>query len=388
MVWILIIAFALMIAVGGAAAQESPYIPAIVEFDAVTSGEPVTRSAVEDGAVTATLNWHIVNWSDDQTVLVEYLQGNIWQPAWLTFEVVQPVGSREVVVQDPLNFGSPTFRLTLSEGRSVLEQRYLVIPFEENMSVPEVTFTSPVTALDPEEILDTTAVVVSWDVTNRPEGSQLVFDQVLPDGSQINVELARPRLFVPSSGTGAVQPRLPAGATDITFRLSVVDAISGDVYASAGLVIPLTTTAETGDVAATAAPTAIPAGPEVTPDVQTPQVQPTVAPPPETPQVLPPAPTEEIAVQGPEIETFTVTPTTIAAGGSVTMTWNVIDAATVQISEVLPDGAGLTYVQLPGSGSVSVPLPSGATTSVTYILTARDADGGESTAEQTVTIEG
>jgi hypothetical protein len=101
----------------------------------------------------------------------------------------------------------------------------------------------------------------------------------------------------------------------------------------------------------------------------------------------PAAEVQPISPNAPVIDIFTVTPTEIAPGSNVTMTWNVTGATSVQISEVLPGSlTGLTYVQLPASGSVSVPLPEAATTTVTYILTARASDGSESTSEQVVTI--
>jgi hypothetical protein len=47
--------------------------------------------------------------------------------------------------------------------------------------------------------------VISWDVSQRPENSNLVFEQVLPNGIAVNAELPRPDPIVPSAGTGAVR---------------------------------------------------------------------------------------------------------------------------------------------------------------------------------------
>jgi hypothetical protein len=92
---------------------------------------------------------------------------------------------------------------------------------------------------------------------------------------------------------------------------------------------------------------------------------------------------------GPQITIFTASPAEIEPGGSVDLTWSVEDATTVQISEVLSgDQPGLTYVQLPLSGSVSVPLPEGATDTVTYVLTATNAEGLVATSQAVVTISG
>jgi hypothetical protein len=184
----------------------------------------------------------------------------------------------------------------------------------------------------------------------------------------VNVELPRTVYYVPSSGVGAVQPRMPQGEQFIRLRLSLVSVISGDVYASADLAVPFT---------GTTLPAVLPVGPTATPAALSQA----------TPAVQPAGPTATpVAAAGPTIQVFSVTPPVAAPGGSMTMTWNVLGAVSVQISEVLPNATGLTYVQLPSSGSVNVPLPEAATTQVTYILTAIDASGNESTAEQIVTI--
>lgn len=375
MTWVIVVVLAaVLLAAGAASAQESQYIPAIVSFSA--DADPITLADIESGEATVTLSWYIINVTPGQTVQVEYWQANGWIPAWLTREAVLPIGQREVALQDTQSFAPPTFRLTLLDRGNVIDQRFLVVPLSEPSEAAAITsFASTASSVDRAAVERGRArIEVSWAVSDRPADSQLVFEQVLPDGSAVNVELPRAVYYVPSSGVGAVQPRLPQGEEFIRLRLSLVSVISGEVYASADLAVPFT---------GTTLPAVLPPGPS--------QATPAVLPPgpsQSTPAVLPPGPTATAvpAAAGPNIQLFSVTPARTPPGSSVTITWNVLGAVTVQISEVLPNATGLTYVQLPSSGSVNVPLPEAATTQVTYILTATDASGNESSAEQIVTV--
>jgi hypothetical protein len=330
---------------------------------------------VESGSQQVTLSWRIVNVTPGQTVAVDTWRQNGWQPAWSTTEVNPAVGSREVSLLDTQSFSPPTFRLTLYDGRDIIDQRFLVLPYDPTEGVPEiVNFASPTTSIDPTALARNRAVVeVNWQVINRPVNSQLVFEQMLPDGSTVNVEQARPVYYVMSAGRGSVAPVQPGDLQFVTLRLSLVDVVTGEVYDEAAVYIPFTGVPLPADLGMPV-PTEEMVAPEATAGVEAPAAtaEPTTAP-----------------AVGPNIQIFTVEPSVVPAGSPVTLTWNVIDAATVQISEVLPNSAsGLTYVQLPSSGSVAVPLPEAATTTVTYVLTATDASGNSSSAEQTVTIGG
>ena len=65
---------------------------------------------------------------------------------------------------------------------------------------------------------------MSWDTTNRPFIANLVFDQVLPDGSALNVELPRLLPWVASTGQGMAAPIFPSeDATEIVLRLRMVN---------------------------------------------------------------------------------------------------------------------------------------------------------------------
>ncbi|MCU0514735.1 MAG: hypothetical protein MUE40_19445, partial [Anaerolineae bacterium] len=106
---------------------------------------------------------------------------------------------------------------------------------------PAITdFSSNMTAVDRAALAGRTArVPVRWNVVNRPLLANLIFEQVLPDNSVINVELPRVIPWVNSSGDGIAAPILPAAsATEIRLRVRLAHIITGTNYAVRELVLP------------------------------------------------------------------------------------------------------------------------------------------------------
>jgi LysM repeat protein len=80
----------------------------------------------------------------------------------------------------------------------------------------------------------------------------------------------------------------------------------------------------------------------------------------------------------PQFVSFTANPATIDQGGSVTLNWEVRNAASATITRLSPAGifiADSALPNLPPTGSVSVTVPMEYGTNVTYALDARDASG-------------
>lgn len=102
------------------------------------------------------------------------------------------------------------------------------------------TFTTSATQVDGIALANRQeTVTVRWDVTNRPAGSNLVFEQVFVGGAVRNVELPRHFTEVPSSGQGPVAPFLPTGdTTEITLQVRVVSS-GGSTLASARINLPV-----------------------------------------------------------------------------------------------------------------------------------------------------
>lgn len=370
----------LLAVVGAAAAQTGPSISAIVSFTSSVTGARLAD--VEAGTVTTTLSWHIVNVATGQRVALDTFVQNGWQSVLTEGEALSPVGEREVVVRDPLNFGQPTFRLTLISGRSVVDQQYLVLPIvTPEDETPSITsFTTETGSLDLAALRQANSrVVVSWEVADRIPNTNLVFEQVVSAEQTVSVELPRATLYVFSAGSGPIQPVAPADEATVRLRLSIVNVISGDIYDTAEIVIPIG-----GASAATSAPAATPSVGDAT-AIELPDSAATTAAPTN-------APTAEATVQaaqetGPTIAVFTVDPTTTAPGTNVTIAWNVGAATNVQIQEILADDTiGITYVSLPALGAISVPVPAGGAPGFSYRLTAADDAGGVTTQDVAVAV--
>src|SRR5262249_16704926 len=80
----------------------------------------------------------------------------------------------------------------------------LTVAIAEGGSAPKIAFFTTTTAVvDLATLTNKTArVPVSWSVDNRPNGSNLVFEQILGNNSSVNVELPRQNPYVSSSGNG------------------------------------------------------------------------------------------------------------------------------------------------------------------------------------------
>lgn len=371
----LIVSFASLAIV---AAQTGPSIPAIINFSSTLKS--TTLAEVEAGDASTTLSWYIVNVAPGDSVALEYWVQNGWYSLSAEGESLEPVGSLETALLDPISFSEPTFRLSLVRGGNTIDQRFVVVGYNAPTADVSIdSFTTDIPAIDPGVLnLDDTRILVSWTVSNRPLFSNLVFEQVLSETEAISVELSRGSLYIPSFGQGPVAPVNPGeGANAVTLRLSIISALDGSVFTSEDLVIPIavggvlpdapaeaeTVTETTGvtETEATSDPETIPAeGGETT--------------------------TEAPVGDAPVINTFSVNPGTVPPGGNVTMAWNVTGATSIQIQEVVGGVTGVTYIQLPPLGAVQIPVPANATQSVVYILNAASASGSSVVAEQTVTI--
>jgi hypothetical protein len=93
-------------------------------------------------------------------------------------------------------------------------------------------FTATVNKIDGPSLRNGSArIYVEWAVDNRPTNTNLVFEQVLPNGTVKNVELPRTIPIVGSSGQGVVAPVMPTnGATEIVIQLRLISLVSSTVY--------------------------------------------------------------------------------------------------------------------------------------------------------------
>ena len=242
--------------------------PVIVNFEADRAA--ITVNTAEKGETDLTLSWHVINMlADDQLRLDQRSLGG-WVTVLPEGETLPAVGNFLLPLQHPLDFGPPTYRLTLIDSSDeIVDERIVVIPYEiPPDSPPEITlFTTSNPTVVAAALADETArVSVSWEVTNRVPGSNLVFEQVLEDGQAVPVELPRANLWIASTGDGVVAPVPPQNSSLLQIRLRVQDVASGDVYdesivevaVSGGAVATAPTPAAAAEDQPTPLPTATP----------------------------------------------------------------------------------------------------------------------------------
>lgn len=113
---------------------------------------------------------------------------------------------------------------------------------------PEIVgFSTDVDHVNRAELLAGTArVPVRWSVTNRPESVNLVFEQIMPDGHAVNVELPRERPWVNSTGGGVVAPVYPGDAIgEIHLQLRLYSVSRQATVSTRPLILPILDTVPT-----------------------------------------------------------------------------------------------------------------------------------------------
>jgi len=321
--------------------------PTIITFD--SSLETIGLAEAEAGEATTTLTWHTVGLTEEYRLALHTYVLDDWQ---LVFPAdtapLEANGARVVTVRHPLNFGPPTFLLSIIRvgTNKVVDQRIVTVPYDTSALTEPPTvaaFAAEAEAVDGAALASGEArVTVMWEVSHRVPSANLVFDQVFADGTTTSVELPRLYLWIPSVGEGPVAPLYREGEESVTLRLRVVDVVAGTVYAEETLELPISEPVMGGAEPGKAQPA--------------------------EPQPQPASPTGGVNI-------FTATPNTVAPGQPVTLTWEVSGARGVRIEAAIPQ---MTAVQTvvdaqASSGSAVVNVPGYAAYSVTYTL--RTLDG-------------
>ncbi len=298
-------------------------LPAIVTLSADLPAIAVADA--EAGVTPVTLSWSTVDVQPGQTLRLDAYILHQWTSLLNEGEALELAGQRTLRVEHPLNFGAPTYRLSiLGADGATLDQRVLTIPYldAEAGVLPSVeSFSSSATEVTPGE--NGVAVVpVAWQVADRLPSSYLAFDQILADGQIVSVDLPRATLWVASSGEGAVAPTVPAGAATITLVLRIVDAGSDLTYDTAELTLPVAGMATPAPVAT----------------------------------LSPDATAEPTAPSDAAIFYFQPTLIGTTAAGQFALVWDVAGAAAVQVEYVDVAGNPVVRSGLKPAGELAIPL--------------------------------
>lgn len=440
--------------------------PAISTFS--TPDDSVDSLALQVGAVRLPVSFAVVNRPANSNLVFDQVltDGSVVNVELPREEPIVPSSGAGVVAPVPPGGDAEeiTLRLQLVDlaTGSVYAEETIALPIEETTGPePAITqFSTTATEVDRNQLIAGTArVPVAWDTEGRPSGSNLVFEQVLPDGSVVNIELPRDVLVIPSSGTnGVVAPRDPgAGVETIELQLRLWDMATGFEYDVETLTLPIRTSTGPGDarinsfnLLAESVPAAalgnrtarvnlnwttinrpansnlffeqvLPGGTVV--NVELPRTDP-IIPSSGTGVIAPLLPGEgatsiviqvrlanlttgalidrvertlpitglsEIDGTMPTIDSFTVTPQAAAPGDDVTLAWRVSGSTSVRIFALAEDGS-TQQAEVSGvtsqAGSVVYTIPETFVSSAPFRLVAENANGRSAQQEVTVTLSG
>jgi hypothetical protein len=221
-----------------------PPAPTITVFSATQAG--VSRGGLRDGTIRLPVDFAVTNRPAGTNLVFEQVLPNnqivnIELPR--TEPIIPSQGRGTVAPRDPGNNAtSITLRLSLIRigAATVLTQREITVPIIDGTGAVINQFTSALTGADRLGLQNRTIrVPVTWQVLNRPADSNLVFEQILDDGTVVNVELPRQNPVIPSEGTGSVAPVLPGTGTSIRLRVRLIDRFSPAVYDSKEITLPI-----------------------------------------------------------------------------------------------------------------------------------------------------
>jgi hypothetical protein len=332
--------------IGGVQAAGAAPHPSIITFDSSLSA--ITVAQAEAGTTTTTLTWMVAGMTDEYRLRLHTYMLDRWDPVFPADSVpLEPAGSRAVTIYHPLNFGPPTFLLSIQHlpSNSVVDQRILTIPYDQSGSAPPRIdlLQTNVESVEAVALQNKTAqIMLSWSVVDRSPTSNLLVEQILADGSAVSVELPRLNLWIPSAAQGPAAPVYEAGASVLLLRLRLIDVVTGTTLDEKGLEIPIAGVAT---------------------------VPPVVSEPPPAAPTVPPSP---IPSANSTIVSFVAVPPTVNPGSAVTLTWEVIGTGGVTIEQSVPNVAAVSTVVTAQSpkGSAQVYLPDYAAYSVMFTLKA------------------
>jgi hypothetical protein len=356
-----LLAVALLALLGGSAwaAQGTQALPPTIVSFAVDV-ESITLADAEAGETPARLTWQTVGVQMKHRLLLYTFRVNRWEPLLPADAGPLPAtGGYDLVIQHALTFSPPMVSLVIADaGGQMLDQRIVVIPYappEADLALNIDSFGAEMAELDAAAVAAGAArVPVTWEVSGRQPHMHLVFEQVLETGGVVSVELPRPNLWIPSRGAGVVAPVPASGGQAVRLRLRVVDIRDGNTLAVYALpAIP---------VVRSAPPPAVPTAP--------------VAPPASAPGQN--GSTQGRTVAPVEVALFVATPETISRGGTVTVSWDVRNAAELGIWLVEPGGRLAQFAPNPTpQGSWTVTVPTAYVDTATFMLFASDAAGAQ-----------
>ncbi|NWG16056.1 MAG: hypothetical protein HXY41_05415 [Chloroflexi bacterium] len=319
--------------------------PAIVQF--ATTAQSADRQALVSRTARIPVSWEVINRPNTGNLVFEQVLEdgtvvNIELPRENPYVASSGTGVTAPVAPQKAETNTITLRLRLFDvaNSTVYAERQISLPITTTPTGSFITTFSTTAASVEQLALEnrTARIPVAWNVTNRPQNTNLVFEQILADGRVINVELPRPVPIVPSSGLGVVAPIVPgADSAVLRLQLRLINLSTFATLDSKEITVPITG-AQTGEP--------------------------------------------------PVIVSFSADPNPAPRGSTITLTWETTNATRVSVGMVSSllaaapeEKAGLTT-----TGSTTFTLPMDMTGQVTFGLSAFNATGQETRQEIIVSL--
>ena len=127
----------------------------------------------------------------------------------------------------------------LSNANVISVGQRLYVP-NEAIYQPRLTFSTISPTISRSYIQSSNPLFyVAWTVSDRPPNSNLRFDQIMPNGTIVNVELPRNDIFVASEGNGYVRLRNPGNVNQIVLIMSLYNTVNGVTLRYREMIVPI-----------------------------------------------------------------------------------------------------------------------------------------------------
>lgn len=221
------------------------YKPALTSFTSTTTS--ILRADLDAGTARIPVAWTSINRPLTATLVFEQVLAsgeakNVELPRETPW-----VNSSDKGVVAPLASGVQHNEILLRVRlidvlfQRVYDVRTLVVNVSDGSSAKIQTFSTTLTSINENDLKDRRVYVdTAWRVDNRPANSNLVFEQIMPNGEILNVELPRDVVIVPSQGVGTMRPFPVNGQSDkVRLQLRLVDLTSRATLARSEIAVPI-----------------------------------------------------------------------------------------------------------------------------------------------------
>jgi hypothetical protein len=214
--------------------------PSILEFTSDT--RMVDYLSSEDGTAAVNLSWNVAGMTPDECLQLYAQRTGDWI---LIGHNLNPTWSGAVPIPHPRDFGWPAVRLSVvNANNEILVDSYIQFGYQwpEYEDVPRIeSFTVDASAISAEALrTGTLQIPVHWSIKARQPHFNSVFEQILPDGKTVSVELPRDQIWLPSIGDGLIAP-IQTSESVIKLQMRLIDVFYTErTFSTAYVEIPVT----------------------------------------------------------------------------------------------------------------------------------------------------